>query len=93
MTKPGNPSKNWPADLAAGASANKVDLADVLSFISPVRRFNTSPGDSGYDVRWDVSPGAGAFLETINLQDLTTVITVTAPMFAGARAFGGPSCS
>ena len=93
MTKPGNPSKNWPADLAAGASANKVDLADVLSFISPVRRINTSPGDEGYDLRWDLSPGAGAFPETINLQDLTTVITVTAPMFAGARAFGGPSCS
>ena len=93
MTKPGNPSKNWPADLSAGASANKVDLADVLSFVSPVRRLNTSPGDANYDVRWDLTPGAGAFPETINMQDLTALVTVTPPMFGGPRAFGGPSCS
>jgi hypothetical protein len=92
-TKPGNPSKNWPADLATeSTSANKVDMQDLLSFVAPVRRLNTSIGEAGYDVRWDIQPGAGAFTDTINMQDLTSLITLTPPMFAGARAFGGPSC-
>jgi hypothetical protein len=93
LTKPGHPSKNWPADLSSeGASANKVDVQDITSFVAPVRRLNASPGDAGYDVRWDIVPGAGAFPHVVNMQDLTALITVTPPMFSGTRAFGGPSC-
>ena len=92
-SKPGAPSLNWPADLASGQSANKVDLADITSFIVPVRRINASPGQAGFDARWDISPGAGGFQGTINILDITTLATVHPPMFGGARAFGGPSCS
>ena len=92
-SKPDGPSRNWPADLASGPSANKVDLADLSSFIVPTRRINTSPGDAGFDVRWDISPGAGSFGSTLNVQDITALLTVSPPMFGGARAFGGPSCS
>lgn len=91
-SKPGSPSRNWPADLAAGASANKVDLADVFSFLAPVRRLGTSPGDPNYDVRWDLVPGNGSFAADINLSDMTALLTLAPPMFGGQRAFDGPSC-
>jgi hypothetical protein len=93
-TKPGNPSKNWPADLATiGSSANVVNIEDALSFLGPVRRLDTSPGDPGYDVRWDIVPGSGVFSKTVNMQDLISLLTLSPPMFSGARAFGGPACS
>jgi len=92
-SKPSAPSRNWPADLASGASANKVDLADISSFIAPLRRINTSAGQAGFDGRWDISPGAGGFGSTLNIQDITTLTMVAPPMFGGVRAFGGPSCS
>ncbi len=91
-TKPGSPSRNWPADVAGGTSANKVDLSDLSSFLAPVRRLGTSPGDADYDARWDLVPGKGIFATTINVSDMTALLTVTPPMFGGQRAFGGPSC-
>jgi hypothetical protein len=69
-----------------------VDINDVLSFIAPVRRLDTSPGESGYDARWDIVPGPGLFADTVNMEDLTTLITFSPPMFSGERAFGGPAC-
>jgi uncharacterized protein YkwD len=92
LTKPGWPSLNWPADLAGGTSANKVDLSDLSSFLGPVRRLGTSPGQAGYDARWDLVPGKGIFRDTINVSDLTALLTLTPPMFGGQRAFAGPSC-
>ncbi len=91
-TKPGWPSRNWPADVAGGTSANKVDLPDLTSFLAPVRRLGASPGDANYDARWDLAPGKGVFRDNINVSDLTMLLTVTPPMFGGQRAFGGPSC-
>ena len=91
-TKPGWPSKNWPADVAGGSSANKVDLQDIGSFLSPVRRLGTSPGDAAYDVRWDLVPGNGMFPSRINISDLTALLALAPAMFSGQRAFGGPSC-
>jgi len=82
----------WPANLNdAGASFNKLDLLDLSSFISPVRRLTTSPGDTNFSARWDLIPGGvGKF---INLQDLAAVIsgnmTATArpPMFGASPAY------
>ena len=91
-TKPGSPSRNWPADVAGGTSANKVDMSDLMSFIAPVHHLGTSPGDAGYDPRWDLVPGKGMFAETINVSDMTALLTVAPPMFSGQRAFGGPAC-
>jgi hypothetical protein len=92
-SKPGAPSRNWPADLVSGASANRVDINDLSSFLVPVRRLETSPTDAGFDSRWDIVPGAGMFSNVINIQDLTTIAMVSPPMFGGVRAFNGPSCS
>jgi len=83
----------WPADLFPyGASADRVGLQDVTSFAAPVSRLNTSPGDAGYDIRWDVAPGPGGFTEDINLQDITALAVLAPPMLGGLRAFGGPPC-
>ena len=93
-TKPGRPSKSWAADLyTLSGSANKVDLSDVASFLSPTRRLGTSPGDTGYDKRWDLQPGANGFSDTINISDIAQLVLTTPPMFGGARAYGGPTCT
>jgi uncharacterized protein YkwD len=89
---PGSPSLAWPADLQS-ASANKVDILDVATFVVPVRRFDTSPGDFGYDERWDFVPGKGVFAEDINITDLNALIAAMPPMFSFQRAFNGPSCT
>ncbi|GEM_PF-5975428 len=96
-TKPGKPSKVWPADLSTSAGVpdtfNKITLQDITSFQAPIRRINTSPADVGYDRRWDLVPGKGSFSKEINIQDLTNLIAVAPPMFGGTtRAFNGPAC-
>ncbi|MFQ5516550.1 MAG: hypothetical protein ACE5E8_03165 [Acidimicrobiia bacterium] len=72
---------------------NRVEITDLTSFITPVRRLGTSPNDPGYDQRWDLHPGSGGFSSTINILDLTTLIVLRPPMFSGQPAFGGPTCS
>jgi len=90
----------WPSDLvSAGFSFNKFDIVDLASFVAPVRRITTSPGDEpAYSVRWDLKPGpitppgTGAH---INLTDLAATITGSTgfpPMLGGQKALGGPSC-
>ncbi|MGH9201660.1 MAG: thrombospondin type 3 repeat-containing protein, partial [Vicinamibacterales bacterium] len=80
----------WPSDLIPGGfQVNQFNVQDFSSFIAPVRRINTSPGDLGYDVRWDLKPGT-TFGEHINVVDLSTTLTppVGYPaMFNGQRAF------
>jgi uncharacterized repeat protein (TIGR01451 family) len=89
----GNPA--WPSDLfSTGASANKLTLQDVTSYVAPPpSKFNTTQGlDPGYVRRWDLF-GQNSM---INLQDITALVTGsrgTPPMFGGAKAFNGPACS
>jgi len=84
-------SGGWPGDLAApGASANRLNLTDLSSYIAPVRHIATSPGDPGYDVRWDIVPGSAAG-KKINLLDMSNVTSLVPPML-GVKAFGGPVC-
>jgi len=76
----------WPADLMTSAfSANKVDIQDLASFIAPLRRLNSSPGDTAYDVRWDLAPGAGLLANVINVEDMGNVVVARAPMLHGGR--------
>jgi len=91
--RPGTPSLSWPADLSMSGSPNEVDLADLSSFISPVRMLGTSPGDPGFDQRWDLVPGRGNMADVINLMDLTSLVTTAPPMFGNQRAFNGPACT
>jgi len=100
----GNPSYAWPADLYTNSpSTNKIDIQDIVSFLVPIRRLGTVPGDDywldgirhQYDVRWDIDPKsiAGPLIAGIDILDLIKVITVIPPMFDGVRAFGGPICT
>ncbi len=89
---PGNPSLAWPADLSTAGGVYRIDFQDVASFIAPVRRLGTSPGDTGYDVRWDIVPGSGPMGDTINLQDVAYIVNVAPPMLNNQRAYGGPAC-
>jgi hypothetical protein len=92
-------SQAWPADLFSPAgqipdSRDNINITDLTSFLAPLRRFNTDPGDEpAYNVRWDLDPGKGLFTNTINIQDLTWIITTAPPMFGGMRAFDGPDCT
>jgi hypothetical protein len=64
----------------------------VTSFVAPVRHFEKSPGDFGFDARWDIKPGDGGLPpKYINILDVTTLVagpTGNPPMLNGARAFG-----
>ncbi|HET8945329.1 MAG TPA: hypothetical protein VFO59_11155, partial [Dehalococcoidia bacterium] len=88
----------WPSDFVSGGlsnSTNRITLADLASFVAPERHLNTSPGDLGYNTRWDLSPGPGMSAETINLQDLATMIagdTGFPSMFGGEKAFAARPC-
>jgi hypothetical protein len=82
----------WPADIKGGSfSGDRLDVADLASFVTPVRRINTSPGDPGFDVRWDVVPGS-TFGKVINLQDLASINVLLPPMLGTQRAFNGQLC-
>jgi hypothetical protein len=83
----------WPADLVTAIpSTNKVNLQDTGSFVSPTMHLNKSPGDPGYDVRWDLVPGSAAGPE-VSIQDMGSLILLAPPMLGGVKAFNGPECS
>jgi hypothetical protein len=83
----------WPSDIVGtGISTNKFDIVDLGSFIAPVRRLNTSPGNPNFNVRWDLKPGpitpTGAH---INVQDLGVTVSGLSgfpPMFGAQKALG-----
>jgi hypothetical protein len=81
----------WPSDLVPGGlQPNTLNVQDLGSFITPVRRFGKSPPHPDFDVRWDLVPG-GTIGGAINLQDVAATIvgpTGYPPMFGGLRAFG-----
>jgi hypothetical protein len=93
-------SATWPLDLHVADGAlpafNEVNIQDVSSFISPIRRLDTSPPNPLFDARWDLNPGINApFTNTINISDLTTLTAgqpgspAYPPTYNGVRAFNG----
>lgn len=83
---------SWPADLnSTSISTNDIDILDLSTFMAPVRRLDTSPGNPDYNVRWDLIPGS-TFGEDINITDLAAITTLYPPMLEGQRAFNGPAC-
>jgi hypothetical protein len=77
---------------SAGASANKLDFADLGTFVAPVRRLGTGPGHDEFSERWDTVPGSvvGA---AINVEDIAALVAGPSgypPMFGGLRAYGNP---
>lgn len=91
-SKPTWPSLSWPADLDTVVGPGRIDIADLQSFIAPVRRLGGSPGDAGFDVRWDIVPGSGIFSRAINIADLAAVVDLRPAMLAGEGAFNGAPC-
>ena len=81
----------WPSDLvSSGGSWNALTIEDAASFVAPVRRLGTSPGQGDYSARWDLVPGSSAGAH-INVQDLAALFsgpTGYPPMMGGQRAFG-----
>ncbi|TMB98888.1 MAG: hypothetical protein E6J42_04860 [Chloroflexi bacterium] len=88
----------WPSDFVSGGainSTNRITITDLTSFLAPLRRLNTNPGDNAYNARWDLSTGAGLFPWVINIQDMTSIIAATTgrpPMLFAVRAYNGPAC-
>jgi CSLREA domain-containing protein len=82
---------SWPADLISGGfQPNTLNVQDVGSFLTPVRRLGTSPGDANFAARWDLIPGSTAG-KHINVADVASLIAGASgypPMFGGQRAFG-----
>jgi len=93
------PSPSWPSDLISGSipnSTDKVTIGDLSSFVAPTRRLGTKPGDANFNKRWDLTPAAALGGQWINVFDLSALIagsTGNPPMFGGARAFSGPTCT
>jgi hypothetical protein len=81
----------WPSDVfSSGASANKLTIQDVISFVTMPRKLDKDPGDTGFNSRWDLAPGRGIFGKFININDITALVNGTTgspPMFNGTRAF------
>ncbi|HET9477640.1 MAG TPA: thrombospondin type 3 repeat-containing protein [Dehalococcoidia bacterium] len=88
----------WPSDFVSTGipnTYNRVTVNDLTSFLAPVRRLDSSPGNPGYDRRWDLMPGKGLFVNDINVNDMTSLIAGSSgnpPMLNGLRALSGPSC-
>jgi hypothetical protein len=88
----------FPPDFVSGGipnSTNAVNVTDLTSFLAPTRRLDTSPGHPSFNQRWDIVPGRGLFTSWINVNDLTSVLTIKPPAapWNGSRAFGGPACT
>jgi glucose/arabinose dehydrogenase len=87
-------NNGWPANLYDNtnppATVNELTIQDVLSFVSPDRRLDTSPGDALFSARYDLVPGKGILSKHINIQDILALLggtTGAPPMFNGTRAF------
>jgi Thrombospondin type 3 repeat len=83
-------NNGWPSDLSTQAPANQLNLSDLASFVSPIRRLGTTPANAEYSARWDIVPGStiGAY---INVQDIAALLLGPSgypPMLPGVRAYG-----
>jgi hypothetical protein len=91
------PSLAWPSDLrTTSPSFNKIDTLDLGSFVAPIRRLDTKPGDTRFHRRWDLKPGRGPSGDAwILIEDMAKLVTGSSgfpPMLGGLKAFGGPPC-
>ncbi len=69
------PCYDFVGDSVTGTGQGMVAVQDLTSFIAPVRRLDTSPGNANYDPYWDTVPGKGLFANVINATDLTRMLT------------------
>jgi hypothetical protein len=82
------PSRSWPQDLRgdSGFTGDKINVSDLGTFVSQARN-NKSPGQAGFDRRWDIRPGA-TIGSWVNVADLAAISTQIPVPWMGVRAFG-----
>jgi hypothetical protein len=93
-------NNGWPLELVstpAEFTGNKYNISDLGSFVAPIRRMGTIPGQAAFSSRWDLVPGDSGLTSGgwINIVDLGATIggpTGFPPMLGGAKAMGGPAC-
>jgi hypothetical protein len=84
----------WPSNLVDPGPPfpdDRLDIADITSFLADPRRLDTSPGDVGYSPRYDLLPGPTFGANHISIHDLLALLggpTGEPPMFGNVRAFG-----
>lgn len=88
----------WPNDFISGSlpeSTDRLNIADLATFVAPVRHINTDVGTYPSDERWDLVPGPGPLEDDISILDLSAAVSGSTgfpPMFGGAAAMNGPLC-
>jgi hypothetical protein len=82
------PSDSWPADLRGDGAftGDKVNVSDLGTY-SAQGKNNKSPGQAGFDRRWDMRPGTtvGGW---VGVADLAAVSSQVPQPSTGVRAFG-----
>ena len=73
-----------------------IDISDLGSFVSGVRKLGKNPNQTGFSSRWDLVPGNSNLTSSgwINIVDLTAVVSGASgfpPMLGGAKAMNGPA--
>jgi hypothetical protein len=83
------PSRGWAWDLRGDfvCSGDKVNVSDLGTFVAGVRRLSVSPGQPGFDRRWDLRPGS-TIGPWIGIADMAAITTKVPPEMYGVRAFG-----
>jgi hypothetical protein len=88
-------STGWPSDfIQGGIQPNTLNIQDLGSYVTPVRRLGTSQGDPNFNARWDIVPGS-TLGSHINIQDLGALFvgaTGHPPMLGGTTRAFGQSC-
>ena len=83
----------WTCGGKSAFGADKLNVQDTGTFTSPIDRNGTSPGDPGFDRRWDLRPGSTVG-EWIGVTDIAAVTTNNPVPMYGVKAFGFASlCS
>ena len=80
-------SSAWGMDVRPDStSTDKINVADLGSYTSGLKKNGTSPGAAGYNRRWDVRPGTtvGKWIGAGDLSAISSVVPI--PMH-GMRAF------
>ena len=86
----------WPSDLRGEGtfSPDRVNVSDLGTFTSPIRRLGSQPGQAAFNRRWDLRPANNAGAAWITVADMSVVSTQVAPPMFGVRAFGiASACS
>jgi Thrombospondin type 3 repeat len=87
-------STAWPSDLISGGTPNSTDrinILDLTTFLAPLRRLDSRPGNPNFNSRWDLKPGPTFGTNFISIADVTALYSGSSgypPMNSGQKVFG-----